>query len=97
MFTIFAPATRRESINSLAAAVAWDNFASGAARCRRCGGAIADRGPDAWIPFADGSAAHLTCEDRWELQRLRARAENALTPDALADEAEVTVRGGPLP
>jgi hypothetical protein len=33
MFTIFAPARRRESRNSLAAAVAWDSFATGAAHC----------------------------------------------------------------
>ncbi len=31
--------------------------------CRRCGGAILDRGPDAWVPFADGTAAHMSCED----------------------------------
>ncbi len=61
--------------------------------CRRCGGAIVDRGPDAWAPFADGTAAHMTCEDAWEVERLRARAGNALSPEALADEAEVTARG----
>jgi hypothetical protein len=65
--------------------------------CRRCGGAIADRGRDAWLPFADGTAAHLTCEDAWDLERLRARAANALSPAALADGAELVARGEPLP
>jgi hypothetical protein len=65
--------------------------------CRRCGGAIADRGPDAWVPFADGTAAHMRCEDEWELSRLRARAEAALPPKVLADGAELVARGEPLP
>ena len=61
--------------------------------CRRCGGAIDDRGVRAWIPFADNTAAHLECEDAWYVEDVMRRARNALSPETLADEAEVTMRG----
>ncbi len=61
--------------------------------CRRCGGPIVDRGPVAWIPFADGTAAHLACEDARDVERLRAQARNAPSLDALVDGGEVAVRG----
>ena len=64
--------------------------------CRRCGRAVADRGSDCWAPFANGTATHPAFEDTWELERLRARAEAALSGKALADEAELTFRGAGL-
>ncbi len=63
--------------------------------CRHCGGLIEDLRPG-WVPFADGTAAHLGCHDAAEVERIRARAANATTPAALADEAEVTARGEEL-
>ena len=53
--------------------------------CRRCGGTIVDRGPEAWVPFADGTAAHLACEDRWYVEDALRRAGNAY---AASDEDE---------
>jgi hypothetical protein len=59
-------------------------------RCRRCGERLAWPGPVGVI-YADGTAEHHGC-------RLRAAAERALlAPDALADEAEVMLRGEALP
>jgi hypothetical protein len=63
------------------------------ARCRYCGE------PIAWpaaigLVFADGTAAHPACAERAEVERIRRRAANANTPDALADEAEVMLRPG---
>ncbi len=49
------------------------------------------------VMFADGSEAHHACRERAEVERVRARAGNALSVLALADEAEVTVRGEVLP
>lgn len=65
-------------------------------RCRLCG---------AWLPWpepagimlADGTAECMTCVDR-EAWRVLAAAERAVaSPDALADEAEITIRGESLP
>jgi hypothetical protein len=59
-------------------------------RCKRCGERLAWPSPVGVI-YADGTAEHHEC-------RLWAAAERAvLSPDALADEAEVMLRGGPLP
>jgi hypothetical protein len=59
-------------------------------RCRRCGEPLAWPAP-VGVVYSDGSAEHHHC-------RLFAAAERAvLSPDALADEAELTVRGEPLP
>ena len=57
-------------------------------RCRHCGEPLDWRraGPRA---FADGLSAHHGC---YEADAMR-RAELARTPDALADEAEITLRG----
>ena len=63
--------------------------------CRHCGEAMGWPGP-VGITFADGTAAHLGCHDRAEVERYRRRAANATTPAVLADEAEVTVRGEKL-
>jgi hypothetical protein len=45
------------------------------------------------VVFADGSAAHHACDEHAELARIRHRAAGAFTPEALADEAELTARG----
>jgi hypothetical protein len=62
-------------------------------RCRRCGEPIEDRRPN-WLAFADGSAAHVRCEDEREIARVQ-RA--AFSPDAMRDPAELTIKGVPLP
>jgi TubC N-terminal docking domain len=65
--------------------------------CRYCEGAVEWRRPGG-VTFADGTVAHLGCYDEAEVARLRAAARRAVArPDALADEAEVMLRGGPLP
>ena len=45
------------------------------------------------VMVADGTGAHHACHERAEVERLRARAANALSSEVLADEAEVTIRG----
>jgi hypothetical protein len=50
-----------------------------------------------WLAFADGTAAHLGCHDRAEVERIEARAAKALSREAAADPAELVVRGEPLP
>jgi hypothetical protein len=47
--------------------------------------------------FADGTVAHHACHERAEVERITVRAANALSPEALADEAEPTIRGEPPP
>ncbi len=64
--------------------------------CRHCGGLIEDLRPG-WLAFADGTAAHLGCHDRAEVERIKARAAKALSPEAATDPAELMVRGEPLP
>lgn len=65
-------------------------------RCRLCGASLPWPEP-AGIVLADGMAECMTCADR-ETWRVLAAAGRAVTsPDALADEAELTVRGEPLP
>jgi hypothetical protein len=65
-------------------------------RCRWCGDRLAWPGP-AGIVFADGTAECMRCEAR-EGERLMAAGRRAIdSPDALADPAEVGLRGGPLP
>ena len=64
--------------------------------CRHCGGLIEDLRPG-WLAFGDGTAAHLGCHDRAEVERIKARAAKALSREAVADPAELTVRGEPLP
>jgi len=62
-------------------------------RCRRCSGRIEDRRPG-WLAFADGTAAHVACEDRWERECV---GRHAFWPEAIAEEAGVTIRREPLP
>jgi hypothetical protein len=64
--------------------------------CKHCGEAMNWPAPVGRI-FGDGTGAHHACHERAEVTRIRARADNALSPAALADEAEVTVRGEELP
>ncbi len=49
--------------------------------CRRCGGPIEDRGARAWIPFADGMAAHLDCDDAWYAEDRLRRAHAMFSPE----------------
>ena len=61
-------------------------------RCRWCGELLAWPGP-AGVVFGDGTAECMPCVDR-EVSRIRASAERAVaSPDALADPAEVMLRG----
>jgi hypothetical protein len=62
-------------------------------RCKRCSEPIKDRGPRAWVPFADGTAAHDDCETRWHVEDRLRRGRAMFSPEVLADEAEVTLRG----
>ncbi len=64
--------------------------------CRHCGDPLAWPGP-VGITFADGTGAHHACHERAEVERIRARAKNAVSREAAADPAELTVRGEPLP
>ena len=65
-------------------------------RCRQCGAPLPWPDP-AGIVLADGTAECMAGAAR-ELGRLLAAAERAVAdPDALADEAELTIRGEPLP
>lgn len=64
--------------------------------CRHCGEVMGWPGPVGRM-FGDGTAAHHACRERAEVERIRARAANALSAEALADAAEVTIRGEELP
>jgi hypothetical protein len=65
--------------------------------CRHCGEGIDWRAGHG-LAFADGAVAHVACADQLEVARLLAAGQRAvLSPDALADEAEVMLHGGPLP
>jgi hypothetical protein len=63
--------------------------------CRHCG-EVMDWPAPVGRMFADGTAAHHACHERTEVEHIRARAANALSAEALADEAEVTIRGEEL-
>jgi hypothetical protein len=39
------------------------------------------------VVFADGTAAHHACRERAEVERIGPGPRNALSPEALADEA----------
>jgi hypothetical protein len=64
--------------------------------CRHCGGQL-DHALTGALPFVVGDGrhefAHVACYETAEVARLRARAGNATSPPALADEGEVTMRG----
>ena len=63
--------------------------------CKHCG-EVMDWPAPVGRMFGDGTAAHHACHERAEVERIRRQASNAVTPAALADEAEVTVHGGEL-
>jgi hypothetical protein len=65
-------------------------------RPRRCGEPADGREVQA-LALVSGGSAHEACKDRWHVEDVRYRAADALSPDALADEAEVTIRGEPPP
>ena len=61
-------------------------------RCRTCGEHLPWPAP-AGVIFADGTAECMACADR-EVGRLLAAGERSVaSPDALADEAEIMLRG----
>jgi hypothetical protein len=61
--------------------------------CRRCGRAVGPGRAADRARFADGTASHEGCEDHWRVADAVRRARHALTPEALADPAELVVRG----
>jgi hypothetical protein len=64
-------------------------------RCRYCGAFAGWPGPA--MAFADGSSAHVACYERAEVERLLAAARRVVeSPDALADPAELLLRGEDL-
>ena len=65
-------------------------------RCRTCGAVLPWPAP-VGVLFANGTAECMACADR-EVGRVLPAAERAVASlDALADEAELTIRGEPLP
>jgi hypothetical protein len=49
------------------------------------------------IVLGHGVVVHHACYKRTKIERIRRRAEKALSPDALADEAEIMLRPGDGP
>jgi hypothetical protein len=45
------------------------------------------------IVLGHGVAVHHACHKRTKIERIRRRAENAFSFDAMADEAELCIRG----
>jgi hypothetical protein len=45
------------------------------------------------VVFADGTAAHHTCDEAAEVARIKRVAANALSPEAMSDPAEMMVHG----
>jgi hypothetical protein len=45
------------------------------------------------VVLADGTALHHRCSELFHIERMRRRAENAFSADAMADEAELCIRG----
>ena len=65
-------------------------------RCRACGEHLSWPAP-AGVIFADGMAECMACADR-EVGRLLTAGERSVSsPDALADEAEITISEKYLP
>jgi hypothetical protein len=67
-------------------------------RCRHCGEPVTAEhyqhpGGSQALPFADGSAAHLSCDDQVYVHRILAAAARAVAPGLDRDEAEITLRG----
>jgi hypothetical protein len=64
--------------------------------CRHCGAPMAWPAPVGLV-FGDGTAAHHACHEKAEVARIMRVARNAVSPETLADPAEVTMRREPLP
>ena len=64
--------------------------------CRHCGEPMGWPRP-VGLTLGDGTALHHRCAELFEVDRVKSRAANALTPAALVDEAELTARGEVLP
>ena len=61
--------------------------------CRHCGEPI-DWRRGLGLAFADGTVAHLACDDASEVAGIWAAAERVTqSPEALVDSAEVMLRG----
>lgn len=65
-------------------------------RCRLCGAPLPWPEP-AGIVLIDGTAECMPCADRGAWRVLAAAERAVASPDALADEAELTIRGETLP
>jgi hypothetical protein len=65
-------------------------------RCRLCGGLLPWPGP-AGLTYADGTAECMPCADGEAWSLLEAGRRAVESADALADPAELTARGEPLP
>jgi hypothetical protein len=60
--------------------------------CRWCGH------PMGWpravgVVLADGTALHPRCSELFHVERIKRRAENAFSREAMADPAEIMVNG----
>jgi hypothetical protein len=49
------------------------------------------------VILGDGTALHQRCSETFHVERIRRLARNTHSPDAMADEAELTAGGEPLP
>jgi hypothetical protein len=64
-------------------------------RCRHCGDLIVWR-RGLGLAFADGTVAHVACDDTVEVARLLAAARHAVNPHLAADPAELMLQPGGL-
>jgi hypothetical protein len=60
--------------------------------CRWCGERMNWPGP-VGVRLGDGTALHHRCAELFEVERLKRRAENAFSREAMADPAEVMIHG----
>jgi hypothetical protein len=61
-------------------------------RCQHCAGRV-ESGRPGWLAFANGTAAHVTREDRWHAVVARHKAASgASTTEALSDPTESMIR-----
>jgi hypothetical protein len=45
------------------------------------------------VVLADGTALHHRCSELFHVDRIKRLAANAFSPDAMADKAELCIRG----
>ena len=60
--------------------------------CRQCGEPI-DWRRGLGLAFADGTVAHVACDDAVEEARLRRAGRRAVNPDLVGDPGEIMIRG----